>query len=326
MQKSGGSVRMIVSPQPDHLTLITQTVDVVALSSEIMIDELFADILRTCRRTKTLVCDITDGADPLSADRPPLPEHLLQAATGLAQITGLPNTPPTISKVPFIAVSSALYAASFVLASRRVDPSDRYDQTVKVSRTLTALNALTTFLPAALQGQTLAPIGNSHPSSSPWYTYPTKDGSVLICTSKDKGAGKGALLYYEKDLRDAQTGTLFATCRGTTFLRGNGGFGGPSGPVRPPHQAPDTAPDFVFDTPTRPEQALLYRLNGDPNRLHFDPSVAEMAGFDRPILHGLASFGCVAHALLAVLCDYDAGRFGQMDARFTAHVFPGETL
>ncbi len=142
----------------------------------------------------------------------------------------------------------------------------------------------------------------------------------------DKGAGRGALLYSEKTVRDEDSGTHLATCRGTTFLRGDGGFGGPAGPVKTPHPLPETPPDHVFDTPTRPEQALHYRWNGDPNPLHLDPRVAARAGFERPILHGLCSFGCAAHAVLAVLCDYDADRFGSMDGRFTAHVFPGETL
>lgn len=142
----------------------------------------------------------------------------------------------------------------------------------------------------------------------------------------DKGADRGALLYSEKEVRDAATGTFLATCRSTTFLRGDGGFGGPDGPVRQPHQVPETDPDHVVDTPTRPEQALFYRWNGDPNPLHLDPEVAKAAGFERPILQGLCSFGCAAHALLAVLCDYDAARFGAMDGRFTAFVYPGETL
>ena len=142
----------------------------------------------------------------------------------------------------------------------------------------------------------------------------------------DKGEGRGALLYSEKEIRDAGTGALLATCRNTTFLRGDGGFGGPSGPVKTPHTLPERAPDHVFDTPTRPEQALYYRLNADPNPLHLDPRIARQAGFERPILHGLCTFGCAAHALLAVMCDYDAGRFGAMDGRFTAFVYPGETL
>lgn len=142
----------------------------------------------------------------------------------------------------------------------------------------------------------------------------------------DKGEGRGALLYYEKQIRDTATNVHFATCRGTTFLRGDGGFGGPAGEVKPSHSLPDTAPDHAVDMVTRPEQALYYRLNADPNPLHMDPRVATKAGFERPILHGLCSFGYAAHALLAVMCDYDDRRFGSMDARFTAVVYPGETL
>ncbi|TRW94599.1 3-alpha,7-alpha,12-alpha-trihydroxy-5-beta-cholest-24-enoyl-CoA hydratase [Paracoccus sp. M683] len=161
------------------------------------------------------------------------------------------------------------------------------------------------------------------------HTLPA-EGTVIAKTRVtglvDKGEGRGALLYSEKQIREAATGLLLATCRGTTFLRGDGGFGGPDGPVKAPHQLPETKPDHLFDTPTRPEQALYYRWNADPNPLHLDPRIAVAAGFERPILHGLCSFGCAAHALLAVLCDYDADRFGSMDGRFTAFVYPGETL
>ena len=96
--------------------------------------------------------------------------------------------------------------------------------------------------------------------------------------------------------------------------------------MKKPHVLPEAPPDRVFETGTRPEQALLYRWNADPNPLHLDPRVAERAGFERPILHGLCTFGCAAHALLAVLCGRDPARFGAMDARFTAPVFPDETL
>lgn len=151
-------------------------------------------------------------------------------------------------------------------------------------------------------------------------------GKTPVTGLVDKGAGKGALLYYEKTLTEEGSGRLLASCRGTTFLRGDGGFGGPEGPVKKPHILPEAPPDHVFEARTRPEQALLYRWNADPNPLHLDPRVAERAGFERPILHGLCTFGCAGHALLAVLCDHDPARFGSMDARFTAHVFPGETL
>jgi acyl dehydratase len=141
----------------------------------------------------------------------------------------------------------------------------------------------------------------------------------------DRGAGKGALLYSGRDILGAD-GTRLATIEGTTFLRGDGGFGGLSGPVKPPHPTPEREPDITVDLPTRPEQALLYRLNGDRNPLHIDPAVAAKAGFPRPILHGLCTFGVVAHALLRACCGYAPERFGRMDMRFSAPVFPGETI
>jgi acyl dehydratase len=142
----------------------------------------------------------------------------------------------------------------------------------------------------------------------------------------DRGAGKGALLYSERVILDAATGAKLATLEQTTFLRGDGGFGGPSGPVKKPAPEPEGAPAIVLDLPTRPEVALLYRLNGDHNPLHSDPATAAKAGFPRPILHGLATFGIVGRALLKAVCGGDPGRFGRMGCRFSAPVFPGETI
>lgn len=142
----------------------------------------------------------------------------------------------------------------------------------------------------------------------------------------DRGAGKGALLYTERVILDAATGATLATLEQTTFLRGDGGHGGPSGPVRTPVPEPEGAPDVVLDLPTRPEIALLYRLNGDHNPLHSDPAVAAAAGFPRPILHGLATFGIVGRALLRAACGNDPARFGRMACRFSAPVYPGETI
>ena len=142
----------------------------------------------------------------------------------------------------------------------------------------------------------------------------------------DRGAGKGALLYTERVILDAATGAKLATLGQTTFLRGDGGFVGPVVPVRKPHPAPEGTPGRVVDLPTRPEIALLYRLNGDHNPLHSNPEVAAAAGFPRPILHGLASFGLVARALLEGVCGGDPARFGRMECRFSAPVFPGETI
>lgn len=151
-------------------------------------------------------------------------------------------------------------------------------------------------------------------------------GRSRITQVIDKGEGKGALLYMEKELRDAASGQLLATLDSTLFLRGNGGFGGPTGPVKPQHTLPETAPDFTVDLPTRPEQALYYRMNGDLNPLHADPAVATRAGYPQPILHGLCTLGVCGHAILRTLCDYDATRMSSLALRFSAPVLPGDTV
>jgi acyl dehydratase len=151
-------------------------------------------------------------------------------------------------------------------------------------------------------------------------------GRTRVTSIVDRCAGKGALLYSTREVTEAATGERLATLEQTTFLRGDGGFGGPSGPVKQPHPEPDRAPDLTLDLATRLEQALYYRLNGDHNPLHSDPDLAERAGFPRPILHGLCTFGVVCHALLKALCGYDPARFGRMDLRFSSPVYPGETI
>jgi acyl dehydratase len=93
-----------------------------------------------------------------------------------------------------------------------------------------------------------------------------------------------------------------------------------------PHPIPNRAPDAVCDLPTRPETALIHRLSGDLNPLHAEPAYAREAGFDRPILHGLATFGVAAHAILKTMCDYDPARLAAIAGRFSAPVFPGETI
>ncbi len=151
-------------------------------------------------------------------------------------------------------------------------------------------------------------------------------GRTRISGLIDKGAGAAALLYTEKEVIEAATGALIATTRSTTFLRGQGGFGGPAGPLKEVHLVPSGPPEITHDLSTRPEQALYYRLNGDDNPIHSDPAVAARAGFPRPILHGLCTLGIVCHALLATLADYDTARLTALDLRFSAPVFPGETI
>lgn len=151
-------------------------------------------------------------------------------------------------------------------------------------------------------------------------------GRTRILEAIDKGPGKGALVYTERTVTDKESGALIATVTQTSFCRGDGGFGGPPREAPPPHPIPERAPDFVCDLATRPEQALIYRLSADRNPLHADPEFAKGAGFPRPILHGLATFGVAGHALLRTMCEYDPVRLTAVNARFSGPVFPGETL
>lgn len=155
-------------------------------------------------------------------------------------------------------------------------------------------------------------------------------GLTRVTTLVDKGAGKGALMVTQRDLSDAGSGRLLAVARSVIFLRGDGGFsasGRPSDPPLPARAAvPERAPDLVCELPTRPEAALLYRLSGDYNPVHVDPAVAQAAGFARPILHGMCTLGVSGVALLRTLCDWDPARLRELGCRFSAPVFPGETL
>ncbi|QYY33996.1 MaoC family dehydratase N-terminal domain-containing protein (plasmid) [Cupriavidus pinatubonensis] len=157
-------------------------------------------------------------------------------------------------------------------------------------------------------------------------------GHNRITHLTDKGAGKGAIMVTERRLETAE-GELLATVQQVSFLRGDGGYseldGGQPSDTPLPALRPtpeDQAPHFTDTQAIRPEAALLYRLMGDFNPLHADPAVAKAAGFERPILHGLASYGLVAHALVRQCAEHDPARLRALDIRFTAPVFPGETL
>lgn len=151
-------------------------------------------------------------------------------------------------------------------------------------------------------------------------------GRQRVAALVDRGADKGAAIVVERDILDAATGKLLCTVSGTNILRGNGGFGHSYGSLPVPHVLPERAPDRVADRKTLPQAALIYRLSGDFNPLHADPDVAEAAGFPRPILHGLCSFGVVGYNLMASCADGDPTRVREMRARFSNPVFPGETL
>jgi len=112
----------------------------------------------------------------------------------------------------------------------------------------------------------------------------------------------------------------------SVFIRGEGGWGGERGPSGPRNVPPDRGPDHQVTYQTATDQALVYRLSGDRNPLHSDPSFAAMGGFDRPILHGLCTYGFTGRGLLAGLCDNDPARFHHVEGRFTSPVYPGEAL
>jgi acyl dehydratase len=151
-------------------------------------------------------------------------------------------------------------------------------------------------------------------------------GKTRVTEIIDKGPGKGALVFSERTVTEQESSEKIATATQTTFCRGDGGFGGAPRQAPPPHPIPERPPDLVCDLPTRPEAALIYRLSGDPNPLHVDPAVARAAGFPRPIMHGLATFGVAGHAVLKSLCGYDPARLVSIAGRFSAPVFPGETI
>ena len=153
-------------------------------------------------------------------------------------------------------------------------------------------------------------------------------GQTQVSALWDKGIGKGALMQQKREIREASTGLLLATVIQLSLLRGNGGFGAGSSEGAPPspHQMPVRKPDTVCELPTLVQAALLYRLSGDLNPLHADPAVANAAGFERPILHGMATMGVAAHAVLRTVLNYEEARFAGMRVRFTAPALPGDTL
>jgi acyl dehydratase len=140
----------------------------------------------------------------------------------------------------------------------------------------------------------------------------------------DRGAGNHAIIQGTRDLV-APDGSVVATVDSAALARNQGGFGGPVTEAPKPHQVPSTAPTRVCDLPTPPNLALIYRLTGDENPLHADPARAREAGFPRPILHGAATFGIAAHAILRQF-GYEVERLAGIGARFVRPVFPGETL
>ncbi|MDR2256074.1 MAG: MaoC family dehydratase N-terminal domain-containing protein [Arthrobacter sp.] len=152
-------------------------------------------------------------------------------------------------------------------------------------------------------------------------------GSVTVTrgVSAIRDLGKHALIEATASFADADSGRLLAESVTHMMIRGEGGFGGERGPAET-WAVPEREPDVVVTEPTAPNQALLYRLSGDRNPLHSDPSFAERAGFPAPILHGLCTYGYAGRAVLRHIVDGDPERFGSLFGRFSSPVFPGEAL
>ncbi len=151
----------------------------------------------------------------------------------------------------------------------------------------------------------------------------------LTATGKIVGIydkGSGAVVAVEGECVDNATGEMLLTVGSAIFIRGEGGWGGDRGPSGDRNAAPDRAADALVSYRVRPDQALTYRLSGDRNPLHSDPWFAALAGFDRPILHGLCTYGFTGRALLHSMCDSDPAKFRSMEGRFASPVFPGEEL
>lgn len=141
----------------------------------------------------------------------------------------------------------------------------------------------------------------------------------------DRGPGNHAIIQFTRDLIGAD-GKIVATVDSSTLARKHGGFGGKVTAAPEAAPTPEGGPQYTCDLPTSPNQALLFRLNGDENALHVDPERAKAVGFTRPILHGVASFGIAAHAILRTVADYRPERLAAIEARFARPVFPGETV
>lgn len=160
----------------------------------------------------------------------------------------------------------------------------------------------------------------------PLPTAGTVRGVTRVVDVIDKGEGRGALLYLSREIYDEASGAHLATVGGTAFARADGGFGGPSGPVLQPHRLPERPVEQTSEVQTSPQAALLYRLNGDRNPIHASPEIARSAKFPRPILHGMATYAISAGVLLNAYAEGRPEALRELNARFSAPLFPGEKL
>ncbi len=207
------------------------------------------------------------------------------------------------------------------------DPKFTYERELQVLPTFAVIPSFPAMLnlggamqvnPAmVLHGEQAITVPAPIPTEGTVVTTPT------ITAVYDKG--KGAVVVVATESVDSRGKVLF-TSQSSIFVRGEGGFGGDRGPSGEKNTPPDRAPDKSISYATLPQQALIYRLSGDMNPLHADPQFAAMGGFDKPILHGLCTYGHAGRAVLAAWCDNDPARLTSFEVRFSGVVFPGETI
>ncbi len=170
-----------------------------------------------------------------------------------------------------------------------------------------------------------------HMAQAARFHQPQPAGATVVSRAAitelyDRGADKGAVCVLRRQVTDADSGALYCTIDQTVALRGNGGFGGQPMPRVDRPGMPDRRPDHAESVDTSSRAALIYRLSGDYNPLHADYDVARKAGYERPILHGLASYGTACAIILRAFCGGDPARLKSLSLRFSGVVMPGDRL
>lgn len=226
-----------------------------------------------------------------------------------------------------------LYALGLGLGANFTDPDELRFVTEKNLRTLPMMAAVVAKMEIrkCLVGAEVDVVEAYHGEQRSVFERPLPPSGHAVGRGRitgiwDKGRERGTLVEFEQQVFNQETGERIATLRNMTFLRRDGGQGGDAGDPPRFDALPDAPPDAVVDYPTLPQAALIYRLSGDRNPLHSDPAVARQAGLNAPILHGYCTYGMAGWAIIRTWLDSDSDRLASLDCRFSAPVYPGETL
>jgi acyl dehydratase len=226
---------------------------------------------------------------------------------------------------------TALYALCTGMAQDPVDVNDLGFVNGPAPKVLPTQSTAIAFDYRFIEGSGIDEFLILHAGQSVTVHAPLPPSATVVCSFRildifDKGAGRGAVIVAEARLREQTSGTLLCTNVWTSYARGEGGFGGERGPRTPVIAIPERAPDQQIETKTMVAHPLFYQLLGDTNAVHIDPEAARKGGFDRPIMHGLCTYGIACRAVVVGICGHDPDRIQHFDGQFTAPVFPGETI